>query len=55
MRRKPGDDLREIKADTGALAAPEGLLLLAVGIVVGAAGVLVTALFSKLLSRDLED
>jgi len=53
IRRKPDDGPQEIKANWGALAAPEGLPLLAIGVVLGVAGVLVTTLFAKLLNRDM--
>ena len=52
MRRKPDDGPQEIKAGWGdAVAALEGLPLLAVGVALGVAGVLL----AKLLSRDPED
>jgi len=44
-----------MKTDPGALGAPEGLAILVIGVVLGAAGVLVTALFSKLLSRERKE
>ena len=55
MRRKPDEGaLQEMKADWGGLAALDGLPLLAAGVALGVAGVLVTALFTKLLNSDPE-
>jgi hypothetical protein len=55
IRRKPDNGPQEIKANWGAAAAPGGLHLLAVGVFLGVAGVLVTALFAKLLNPDPEE
>ena len=52
MRRKPVDGLQEIKPAPWPEITLEGLAFLAVGVGLGVAGVLVTALFAKLLSRD---
>ena len=52
MRRKPADSLQEIKPAPWPEINLEGLAFLAVGVALGVAGVLVTALFAKLLSRD---
>jgi hypothetical protein len=52
MRRKPADGLQEIKPAPWPEINLEGLAFLAVGVALGVAGVLVTALFAKLLSRD---
>ena len=55
IRRRSEDGSQESKAVWGGLAAPEGLALLAIGVALGVAGVLVSALFAKLLSRDQEE
>jgi len=55
MRRKPDNGPREIEAEGGdALTALDALPLLAIGVALGIAGVLVAAFFSKILSRDTE-
>jgi len=52
IRRKPDNGLKEIKPASWPEVNLEGLAYLAVGVALGVAGVLVTALFAKLLSRD---
>ena len=54
IRRKPDNGLQEIKPASWPEVNLEGLAYLAVGVALGVAGVLVTALFAKLLSRDRE-
>ena len=54
IRRKPDDGLQEIKPASWPEVNLEGLAFLAVGVALGVAGVLVTALFAKLLSGDRE-
>jgi hypothetical protein len=54
IRRKPDDGLQEIKPASWPEITPEGLAMLGIGVALGVAGVLVTVLFTKLLSRDSE-
>ncbi len=54
IRRKPDDGLQEIKPTAWPEITTEGLAMLGVGVALGVAGVLVTVLFTKLLSRDKE-
>jgi hypothetical protein len=52
LRRKPGDGLKEAKPAPWPEITPENLAILGVGVALGVAGVLVAALFTKLLDRD---
>jgi|GEM_PF-6230951 hypothetical protein len=52
IRRKPDNGLREIEQRSWPEVNLEGLAFVAVGVALGVAGVLVTALFAKLLKHD---
>ena len=52
--RRPAEGLQEIKPAPWPEINLEGLAFLAVGVALGVAGVLGTALFAKLLSRHPE-
>jgi hypothetical protein len=54
LRRKSDDGLKEVKPANWPEITPEGLAMLGIGVALGVAGVLVTALFAKLLSKDGE-
>jgi hypothetical protein len=54
LRRKPDDGLKEVKQAPWPEITPENLAILGVGVALGIAGVLVTALFTKLLSGDTD-
>jgi len=54
IRRKPDNGLREIEQTSWPEVNLEGLAFLVVGVALGVAGVLLTALFAKLLSRNCE-
>jgi hypothetical protein len=54
MRRKPDDGLKEVKPAPWPEITPESLAMLGIGVALGVAGVLITALFARLLSRDRE-
>jgi hypothetical protein len=55
MRRNAEDSGQEIRANRGdALSALDALPLLAIGVALGVAGVLVTAFLAKILSSNPE-
>ena len=53
-RRKPNEGSGEVKPTPWPEVTPEGLAMLGIGVALGVAGVLVAALFTKLLSGDRE-
>jgi hypothetical protein len=53
-RRKPDQGLKEAKPAPWPEVTPENLAMLGIGVALGVAGVLVAALFTKLLSGDRE-
>jgi hypothetical protein len=54
IRQKSDDGLQEIKPASWPEITPENLAILGVGVALGVAGVLVAALFAKLLGRDTD-
>ena len=54
LRRKPDQGLKEGKHAPWPEITPESLAMLGIGVALGVAGVLVAALFTKLLSGDRE-